>query len=71
MSRLLISWTGPRQLEGAEAEEWARSEARRLLEVDGVRSAELTRLGSASVGWDLRQAYHEPLSDSADDARPA
>jgi hypothetical protein len=51
VSRLLIFWTGPRQLKGAQAEAWARSEARRLLEVDGARSAELTRLGSASVGY--------------------
>jgi hypothetical protein len=24
-----------------------------------------------ACGWDLRDAYHDPLSDSADDARPA
>ena len=51
MSRLLIFWTGPRHLKGEEAEEWARSEARRLLEIDGIRSAELTRLGSPSAGY--------------------
>jgi hypothetical protein len=51
LSRLLILWTGPNHLKGGEAEEWARSEARRLLKVDGVRSAELTRLGSASAGY--------------------
>jgi hypothetical protein len=24
-----------------------------------------------ACGWDLREAYHDPLSESADDARPA
>jgi hypothetical protein len=51
LSRLLIFWTGPRSLKADEAERWARSEAARLLEVDGVRSADLTRLGSAVAGY--------------------
>jgi hypothetical protein len=56
-------------LKGGEAEAWARSEARRLLRVDGIRSAELTRLGSASAGYGdeyrwLLEVYLAPDADA-------
>jgi hypothetical protein len=46
---LLIFWTRPQHLNREEVERWARAEVGRLLEIDGVRSAQLTRLASASL----------------------
>jgi hypothetical protein len=46
--RLLVLWCRPYHLTGEEAERWARGEVRALLAGEAVRSAELTRLESAS-----------------------
>ena len=46
--RLLVLWSRPRHLTSDVAERWARGEIRALLGDDGIRSAELTRLQSAS-----------------------
>jgi hypothetical protein len=49
MPRLLVLWSRPRHVTSEEAERWARAEIRSLLRADEVRSAELTRLESASA----------------------
>lgn len=41
-------WSRPQHLNGQEVEQWVRTEVGRLLEIDAVRSVELTRLASAS-----------------------
>jgi hypothetical protein len=47
--RLLVLWSRPRHVTSEEAERWARAEIGALLRSDDVRSAELTRLESASA----------------------
>jgi hypothetical protein len=46
--RLLVLWSHPPRLSAEEAERWTRAEVRALLSGGAVRSAELTRLESAS-----------------------
>jgi hypothetical protein len=48
VSRVLVLWGRPQHLTAGEAERWARGEVRALLASGDVRSAELTRLESAS-----------------------
>jgi hypothetical protein len=56
VARLMVLWTRPYHLTAEEAERWARDEVRSLLAVAAIRSAELTRLESASArhgsDWD-------------------
>lgn len=47
--RLLVLWSRPRHVTSEEAERWARAEIRALLRADEVRSAQLTRVESASA----------------------
>ena len=46
--RVLVLWSRPDHLSAAEAERWVRAEVRALRAVDAVRSAQLTRVESAS-----------------------
>jgi hypothetical protein len=56
VARLVILWTRPYHLTAEEAATWARREVGRLLGVDAIGCAQLTRLRSASPGhardWD-------------------
>ena len=58
----MIFWIRPYHLSAAEAEASARHEVGRLLTIEGVRSAELTRLGNASSrhtrDWDWMLELH-------------
>ncbi len=71
MARVVMLWTRPYHLSGEEAAEWARKEASRLLTVDGVAGAELTRLQSVSDrlprAWDWMLEVH--LAAGADPAQ--
>jgi hypothetical protein len=49
VDRLLITWDSPSHPTGVEAEEWALSEARRLLELPEVARVELTRIRSTAA----------------------
>lgn len=46
MARVVVLWTRPYHLSAEEATAWAQQEVSRLLSVDGVARAELTRLQS-------------------------
>ena len=48
VTRIMVFWTRPYHLSAEQADSWAREEVGRLLAIDGVRSAELTRLRTAS-----------------------
>jgi hypothetical protein len=54
--RVLVLWRRPHHLSAEEAERWALAEVRALLADRGVRTADLTRLASASrrhrCDWD-------------------
>jgi hypothetical protein len=62
VARLVILWTRPYHLTAEEAATWAQQEVGRLLAVDAVRCAELTRLRSASLrhsrDWDWMLEIH-------------
>jgi hypothetical protein len=68
MARLVVVWTRPHRLSVEEADAWARREAARLLELDAIERAELTRLQSASMHhpllWDWMLELH--LRDGVD-----
>jgi hypothetical protein len=70
--RLLVLWTRPHHLTAEEAGRWAHAEVRRLLLVEGVSSARLTRLESASPrlarewDWLLELEIAAPVADSVD-----
>jgi hypothetical protein len=49
VARLVILWTRPYHLTAEEATTWAQQEVGRLLAVDSVGHAELTRLRSVSL----------------------
>jgi hypothetical protein len=62
VARLVILWTRPYHLNAEEAEEWARQETGRLMAVDAVRHADVTRVRSASLhhscDWDWMLEIH-------------
>jgi hypothetical protein len=68
MARLVLIWSRPYQLSGEEAERWVRAESARLLGLDAVERAELTRLSAASEShaqpWDWMLELH--LVEGAD-----
>ena len=68
MARILLLWTHPHHLSAEEAQRWALEEASRLLSLDVIERAELTRLRSASRrhpgGWDWLLELH--LAEPAD-----
>ena len=72
MPRVLVLWRRPDHLSAEEAERWARSEVRALLADGGIRSAELTRLESASPrhgcdwDWVLELEVADPVRDCID-----
>jgi hypothetical protein len=65
--RLLVLWSRPRHVSSEEAERWARAEILQLLRADDVRSAQLTRIASASVrhgsewSWLLELEVADPV----------
>lgn len=68
MARLVVLWNRPYHLSAEEAAGWARTEASRLLALEVVERAELTRLQSASERharcWDWMLELH--LAPDAD-----
>jgi hypothetical protein len=62
VARVVILWTRPYHLSAEEADAWTRREAKRLLALDGVERAELTRLESAPLRqtreWDWMLELH-------------
>jgi hypothetical protein len=48
MARLLIFWTRPAHLSASDADDWVRSELRKVTDLTGVERAELIRLRSGS-----------------------
>jgi hypothetical protein len=72
MARLLVLWSRPQHLTPEEAERWVRDEVRELLAAEGVSSAALTRLESASprhgCDWDwlLELEITVPASEYVD-----
>jgi hypothetical protein len=70
--RVLVLWSRPHHVSAEEAERWARSEVRALLADGAVRSAELTRLESASPrhacdwNWLLELEVADPVRDCID-----
>jgi hypothetical protein len=71
VARLVILWTRPYHLSAEEADGWTRREAARLLALEGVERAELTRLDSAPsrhvLEWDWMLDLH--LRDGIDARR--
>ena len=67
--RLLVLWTRPRHVSSEEAERWARAEILGLLRADGVQSAQLTRIASASArhgaewSWLLELEVADPVPE--------
>jgi hypothetical protein len=68
VARILVLWTHPHHLSAEDAQRWALEEASRLLSLDVIERAELTRLRSASGrhpgGWDWLLELH--LAESAE-----
>jgi hypothetical protein len=71
VARLVILWTRPYHLAAEEAETWAQQEVGRLLAVDAVGHAQLTRLRSVSLrhprDWDWMLEIHLTPGAAADD----
>jgi hypothetical protein len=69
MARLLVFWTRAAHLSVEEADSWARAEASRLLDLEAVVRAELTRLHAPSAhhprAWDWLLEVH--LATGADE----
>ncbi len=68
VARVLVLWTRPYHLSVEEAQSWALEEVSRLMSLDVVERAELTRLQCASRrhprGWDWMLELH--LAESAE-----